>query len=138
LEHDVHIAWRAYLAGRHTELLNSLPALFVDARRLVHTGVGRDKATAYRILSIGYRLGIGTSSRLGFTDLALLSSDRALNAAGYSDTPEVQLAIAVRYLVWTLVRQARVDEAERIATTAAERIQPVMLDRDPERAGVFG
>jgi hypothetical protein len=37
-----------------------------------------------------------------------------------------------------LVRQGRLDDAEKVAVTAAEQVQPAMLDRDAARAGVFG
>jgi hypothetical protein len=40
--------------------------------------------------------------------------------------------------VWTLIRQGRTEDAERVAVKAAERIEPRMLDRDSNRAGVFG
>jgi transcriptional regulator with XRE-family HTH domain len=138
LTQEVHNAWNAYVAGRHADLLGTLPALLVDGRRLVHSATDDDRAKANRVLSTAYRLGAGISSRLGFTDLAWSSADRALDAARSSDSPDLQVAISLRYLVWTLVRQSRVEEAEHLATTAAERIQPVLLDRDPQRAGVFG
>ncbi len=66
---------------------------------------------------------------------------RSLNirdAARHSDEPELETAISLRYLAWTLVRQGRLDDAERVAVTAAEQVQPAMLDRDSTRAGVFG
>ena len=75
---------------------------------------------------------------MGLDDLAWTSAERALHAAREADAPDVEIAISMRYLAWTLVRQQRFAEAERIAVAAAERIQPNMLDQDPQRAGVFG
>jgi hypothetical protein len=46
--------------------------------------------------------------------------------------------MSLRYLAWTLVRQGRFEDAERVAVSAAERIQPAMLDGTPVPAGVFG
>jgi hypothetical protein len=37
-----------------------------------------------------------------------------------------------------MVRQGRIEDAERVAIRAAEQIEPRMLNRDPHRAGVFG
>lgn len=80
----------------------------------------------------------GIAGRMGFDDLAWVSAERALVAARESDTPEVEAAISLRYVAWALVRQGRLDDAERVAVSAAARIQPALLDRDQVRAGVFG
>ncbi|MFJ8815413.1 helix-turn-helix domain-containing protein [Amycolatopsis thermoflava] len=133
-----HATWRAYVDGRHDELLHSLPAVLADARRLARAAEGDEKAGAHRVLSTAYRLGAGLAGRMGFDDLAWSSAERALEAARHSDSPQVETAISLRYLAWTLVRQGRVDEAEHVAVRAAEQIQPMMLDRDGTRAGVFG
>ncbi|HEV2778254.1 MAG TPA: helix-turn-helix transcriptional regulator [Actinophytocola sp.] len=133
-----HRAWRAYVDGRHGELLHALPSLLIDARRLAHHSTGDTKAAAHRVLSIAYRLGAGIAGRFGLEDLAWTAAERALHTARLSDAPDLQTAVSLRYLVWTLIRQGRTDEAERIAVRAAERIEPSMLDHDPNRAGVFG
>jgi signal transduction histidine kinase len=133
-----HQAWRAYVDGRHAELLHALPPLLVDARRLAHATETDDRAAAHRVLSTTYRLGAGLAGRLELDDLAWTSAERALRAARKSDSPDLETAISMRYLVWTLIRQGRMDEAERVAIRAAEQIEPRMLDRDPHRLGVFG
>ncbi|WAL65962.1 helix-turn-helix domain-containing protein [Amycolatopsis cynarae] len=133
-----HRAWRAYVDGRHGELSHMLPVVLADARRLVRSTTGDEKARAHRALSTAYRLGAGMAGRAGFDDLAWTSAEHALDAARRSDAPELETAISLRYLAWTLVRQGRFEDAERVAVTAAERVQPAMLDRDPARAGVFG
>ncbi|HKS48764.1 MAG TPA: helix-turn-helix domain-containing protein [Amycolatopsis sp.] len=138
LNRAAHWAWRAYVDGRHAELLHGLPAVLIDARRLVRTATGAEQAGAQRALSTAYRLGAGMAGRAGFDDLAWTSAERALDAARQSDAPDLETAISLRYLAWTLVRQGRLDDAERVAVTAAEQVQPPMLDRDPARAGVFG
>ncbi len=133
-----HKAWKAYVDGRHAALLYMLPTLLIDARRLVHNTTSDDNATAYRILSTAYRLGAGLAGRLELEDLAWTSAERALAAARNSDSSEMETAVSLRYLVWTLIRQGRAEDAERVAVRAAEQIEPRMLDRDAERAGVFG
>lgn len=124
--------------GRHGELLHALPTLLVDARRLAHDAEDDLQAAAHRVLSTTYRLGAGLAGRFGLDDLAWTSAERALRAARVSDSPDLETAISIRYLVWTLVRQGRTDDAERVAVRAAEQIEPRMLDRDPKRAGAFG
>jgi transcriptional regulator with XRE-family HTH domain len=138
LTSTAHQAWRAYVDGRHTTLLHLLPTLLVDARRLVHHATGDDNAIAHRVLSTAYRLGAGLAGRFELEDLAWTSAERALAAARQSDTSEIGVAISLRYLVWALIRQGRTEDAERVAVHAAEQIEPRMLDRDAERAGVFG
>ncbi|ATE52810.1 helix-turn-helix domain-containing protein [Actinosynnema pretiosum] len=138
LSTTAHRAWRAYVDGRHAELMHTLPILLADARRLVHASTGDQKAAAHRLLSTSYRLGAGMAGRLDLDDLAWTSAERALNAARHSDAVEMETAISLRYLVWTLVRQGRVADAEHVAAKAAEQIEPRMLDRDPNRAGIFG
>lgn len=138
LTRAAHQTWRAYVDGRHAELLQALPAVLTDARRLIRSSTGSEQTSAHRALSTAYRLGAGMAGRAGFDDLAWTSAERALDAARHSDQPELETAISLRYLVWTLVRQGRQDDAERVAVTAAEQIRPAMLDRDPARAGVFG
>lgn len=138
LASTAHRAWRAYVEGQHAELLYALPILLVDARRLVHNTAGDDNAAAHRLLSTAYRLGAGLAGRYDLDDLAWTAAERALAAARQSDAAEIETAISLRYLVWTLVRQGRLEDAERVAVQAAEKIEPRMLDRDPARAGVFG
>src|SRR5207248_10572113 len=92
----------------------------------------------YRVLSTAYRLGAGIAGRLGFDDLAYSAAVRAVEAARDSDSPDIESAISLRYLAWTLVRQGYPETAERVATQAAAAVEPRMLDRDPIRAGIFG
>lgn len=138
LAEETHLTWRAYVDGRHEELLNSLPALLLDAQRLIRSTADEQKAQAHRMLSTIYRLAAGIAGRLGFHDLAWSSAERALEAARSSDDPQVETAVSLRYMTWTLVRQGRPDDAEHVAVAAAEKVQPVMLDQDSPRTGVFG
>ncbi len=133
-----HAAWQAYVDGRHGQVLHALPILLTDARRLVHSTSGDANAAAQQLLSKVYRIGAGIARRLGMDDLAWTAAERALRAARGSGDPEIDCAISLRYLVWTLIKQGRAEEAERVAVNAAERIEPRMLDRDAIRAGVFG
>ncbi|KOV84666.1 helix-turn-helix domain-containing protein [Nocardia sp. NRRL S-836] len=135
---DAHHAWRAYVGGDHGTLLHILPTLLIDARRRTHHTSGDANAVAQRVLSTAYRLGAGVAGRFGLDDLAWTSAERAIEAARRSDAVEMETAVSLRYLVWTLVRQGRTEDAERVAVRSAAGIEPRMLDRDPVRAGVFG
>ncbi|WP_033289624.1 helix-turn-helix domain-containing protein [Amycolatopsis jejuensis] len=138
LADSAHQAWRAYVDGRHAELLHALPLVLVDARRVVRDTRDDDRAGGYRVLSTAYRLSAGIAGRMGLDDLAYTAARRAVEAAAEADTPEIERAVSLRYLAWTLVRQGLSEDAERVATEAAAAIEPRMLDRDSARAGVFG
>lgn len=131
-------AWQAYIAGRHSELLHTLPTLIADALRLVHEAKGARLNSAYSVLSGAYRLGAGTVGRFGMDDLAFIGAERAVHAARHSDDPDIGVAVSTRYLVWVLVRQGRTVEAETVAVRMAERVEPRMADRNTRALGVFG
>ena len=131
-------AWQAYIAGRHSELLHTLPVLLADARRLVHESSGTQLNSAYAVLSGAYRMGAGTAGRFGLDDLAFIAADRAIEAARRSDDPDIGIAVSTRYLAWVLIRQGRTAEAEEVAVRMAERVEPRMADTDARALGVFG
>jgi transcriptional regulator with XRE-family HTH domain len=131
-------AWEYYVAGRTAELLTVLPALLTDSRRLVQSSAGDAKAEAQRVLALSYRLGAGLAGRLGLHDLAWTSAERAVAASRESNAADIDTAVSIRYLVWVLVRQGRVEEAARVAVRAAEAVEPGMLAVDRVKAGVFG
>ena len=138
LRASLSYAWQAYISGRHSELLHTLPVLLVDARRLVHEAKGARLNSAYAVLSGAYRLGAGTAGRFGMDDLAFIAADRAVAAARLSDDPEIGVAVSTRYLTWVLVRQGRTTEAEEVAVRMAERVEPRMSDTNTRALGVFG
>jgi transcriptional regulator with XRE-family HTH domain len=138
LRSSLSYAWQAYIAGRHAELLHTLPVLLADAHRLVHQAKGARLNSAYSVLSGAYRLGAGTAGRFGMGDLAFIAAERAVRAARQSDDPEIGVAVSTRYLVWVLIRQGRTEEAETVAVRMAERVEPRMSDRNTRALGVFG
>jgi transcriptional regulator with XRE-family HTH domain len=138
LRGSLSYAWQAYIAGRHPELVRTLPGLLADAHRLVHDAKGARLNSAYAVLSGAYRLGAGTAGRFGMDDLAFLAAERAVRAARLSDDPDIGVAVSTRYLVWVLVRQGRTTEAETVAVRMAERVEPRMSDRNTRALGVFG
>jgi transcriptional regulator with XRE-family HTH domain len=138
LRSSLSYAWQAYIAGRHPELLHTLPVLLSDAHRMVHEARGARLNSAYAVLSGAYRLGAGTAGRFGMDDLAFIAAERAVRAARMSDDPDIGVAVSTRYLVWVLVRQGRTAEAETVAVRMAERVEPRMSDRNTRALGVFG
>jgi transcriptional regulator with XRE-family HTH domain len=139
LDDSARAAWADYLAGRHAEMLATLPALMVDTRRAVHASDGDQAAHAAGLLATAYRLAAGLAGRLQLTDLAAHAAHRALQVAQQTSRPELDEAAALRYLVWVLVRQGDYGHAERLAVWAAQKLDPGLLAApDPDRVGVFG
>jgi transcriptional regulator with XRE-family HTH domain len=138
LRASLNYAWQSYIAGRHSELLHTLPILVADARRLVHEAKGARLNSAYAVLSGAYRMGAGTAGRFGMDDLAFIAADRAIQTARLSDDPDIGVAVSTRYLAWVLVRQGRTAEAEQVAVRMAERVEPRMSDHGTRALGVFG
>ncbi|WP_255637814.1 helix-turn-helix domain-containing protein [Amycolatopsis sp. DSM 110486] len=85
LTDTAHQAWRAYVDGRHTELLHALPLVLADARRVVRDARDDERAGGYRVLSTAYRLGAGIAGRIGLDDLAYTAAARAVQVAGESE-----------------------------------------------------
>jgi transcriptional regulator with XRE-family HTH domain len=133
-------AWRDYIAGQHRTLLATLPALMVDTRRAVRASSGDAAAQAAELLCTSYRLAAGLAGRIGLTDLAMHAAHRALDIARSTTRPELDEAAAIRYLVWVLIRQGDLEEAERIAVRAAERLDPGLMaaGRGHDEMAVFG
>lgn len=131
-------AWSDYLAGRHAELLAGLPALMVDTRRAVREHAEDHRAEAAGILATSYRLSAGLAGRLALNDLAMHAAHRALDTARHTTRPELDEAAALRYLAWVLVRQGDLEEAERVAVHAAERLDPGLARPEQDALGVFG
>ncbi len=94
LRSSLTYAWQAYIAGRHAELLHTLPVLLADAQRLVHEAKGARLNSAYAVLSGAYRLGAGTAGRFGMDDLAFIAAERAVHMARMSDDPDIGIAVS--------------------------------------------
>jgi tetratricopeptide (TPR) repeat protein len=135
---DVHAAWRGYVAGEHGKLLDALPPLLVDARRFVGSATGVQRADGFTAWSTALRLSAGLATRLGFVDLAWIAADRARETARDSTEPDLQDAVSVRYMAWTLLRRSDALDAERVAAAAAEAIDVRAPDLDVMRAAVCG
>jgi tetratricopeptide (TPR) repeat protein len=110
----------------------------IDTRRAVHASTGDTAAHAAELLCTSYRLAAGLAGRIGLTDLAMHAAHRALDVARATTRPELDEAAALRYLVWVLIRQGDMAEAERLAVRAAERLDPGLMDADTDRLAVFG
>jgi DNA-binding XRE family transcriptional regulator len=119
LQTAVDDAGTTYWDGDLARLTAVLPGLISAARAtreeygLVATGL---LAQAYDLMAL-------LLVHLGKEDLAAVAAERAITAAESGDNERLHAIMQGTY-AWVLLHQGRLEEAERIAVGAAERIEP--------------
>ncbi|WP_234356760.1 hypothetical protein [Streptomyces sp. NBRC 110028] len=114
--------------GRRRALL---PQLIRDARAAARGHHGGDQAAAYAVLAEAYQVAATTLTALGREDAAFTAMERAVEAAGRSDDPHLA-SIGASTLAWIFTRQGRLEDAERVALTHADRMDPGFHSRPVE------
>ncbi|MFE2016983.1 helix-turn-helix domain-containing protein [Streptomyces sp. NPDC059499] len=122
--------------GRLSEIGALLPQLIKDARAAVRAHTGAEAASAQSVLAEAYQVAATTLTALGKEDAAFTALERAAEAARKGDDPHLE-AVGMSSLAWVLTKQGRLADAERVATTAAERIEPRFRSR-PVELSVWG
>ena len=110
-----------YHAAKFERLTQVLPGMIEDARRVVSAGWGdqrRAQAASGKALQLGGHLTI----RLGKTDLALSSLDRASVAADSAEDP-LLAAMVSNSMSWAYQRQNRWDDSQQLAVHAADDLE---------------
>lgn len=116
----VRYAWGSYWAGRLEQLGTLLPTGLAQLRA---TAAVTNRPASYRLLADLYCVTRCTAARLGQPDLAWLAIRNALDAAQLG-SDELQDAMLRSSISHQLLTQGRYDESVRVATHAAERIEP--------------
>lgn len=110
--------WSQYHAAEFDALMKALPHLIAEARSATVT----EGPAAFVALGKVLQLGGHLSVRMGKTDLALASLERAVSAAQQCADPLLPAMIA-NSVAWTYQRQGRLDDALHVALRAAETIE---------------
>lgn len=111
--------WSRYHAAEFDALMETLPDLIAEARSATVTGSEDDRTAGCAALAKALQLGGHLSVRMGRTDLALTSLERATEAAGKSSDPLLP-PMVVNSTAWTYQRQGRLEDALNIALHAAD------------------
>ena len=119
LEQDVSQGWKHYWDGRLGALADDLPPL-ISAGRAAEREYG---AAGCRPLAQAYQLAADLLVHCGDDNLALAAAMRGLHAAHRGDDP-LQHATLGGTTSWVLLHQGRLGDAERVASVAAEKIEP--------------
>ena len=100
-----------------------LPPLIRDARAATRAYTGADQAAAYAVLGEAYQVAATTLTALGREDAGFTALERSLTAVRRGDDPNLE-TVGISTLAWILTKQGRLVDAERVATRAAERVEP--------------
>ncbi|MCQ8829719.1 helix-turn-helix domain-containing protein [Streptomyces malaysiensis] len=114
--------------GRMAEIGVLLPQLIRDARTAARAHGGADSAAAHAVLAEAYQVAATTLAALGKEDAGFTALERSMEAARRSDDPHLE-TMGVSTLSWILTKQGRLEDAERVALTAAERTEPGFRSR---------
>lgn len=122
LKAEIAEGWTLYHAAEFGQLTQALPGIIEDARLAVAVGRGEQRSEAYAALGKALQLGGHLAIRLGKTDLALSSLERALLAADSAEDP-LLAAMVFNSVSWAYQRQNRWDEAQQLAVHAADDVE---------------
>ncbi|MGD9483628.1 helix-turn-helix transcriptional regulator [Streptomyces sp. TRM70308] len=119
LREQIADGWTQYHSAEFDSVMQVLPGLISDARAATVSGSDDDRGTGFAALGKALQLAGHVAVRMGKTDLALISLERATDAAGQSSDP-LLLPMIVNSTAWTYQRQGRLDDALSIALRAAD------------------
>lgn len=133
LRQAVAAGWRHYWSGQFSQLAAMLPGLIGEARH----ASSADAASAAGVLAQSYQLAACLLTQMGKDELAAISAERAIHAAG-NGNDELQWATVHGTYSWILLHQARYDQSEALALRIAEKIEPAISKATPEHLTVWG
>ncbi|MFE7571849.1 helix-turn-helix domain-containing protein [Streptomyces sp. NPDC057539] len=136
LRAEIADAWTLYHDAEFGRLMEILPGVIADARQTASAGTSEERAGGQAALGKALQLGGHLSIRMGKTDLALSSLERAIAAADASSDPLLGPMIA-NSVAWAYQRQNRLDDAIAVALHAADRVKSTRFD-DAEGVKVWG
>ncbi|MFE2639128.1 helix-turn-helix domain-containing protein [Streptomyces scopuliridis] len=136
LRAEIADAWTLYHDAEFGRLMEILPGVIADARQTASVGTDEERAGGQAALGKALQLGGHLSIRMGKTDLALSSLERAIAAADASSDPLLGPMVA-NSVAWAYQRQNRLDDAIAVALHAADRVKSTRFD-DAEGVKVWG
>ncbi|GAA0907634.1 helix-turn-helix domain-containing protein [Virgisporangium aurantiacum] len=112
----------AYQAARYQEVVAGLPALLSSADAVHRTAAGDTRREALHEYVSAYTVTAKLLTKMGVNDLALLAADRCATAAVDADSLSAR-GMAAYQVVCALMRNDRIEDAERLAVSMAELVQ---------------
>ncbi|MHC0429944.1 helix-turn-helix domain-containing protein [Streptomyces sp. O3] len=109
--------------GRMADIGTLLPQLISDARAAAQTHTGDDAAAAYSVLAEAYQVAATTLAALGKEDAGFTALERSMDASRKSDDPRLEI-VGISCLSWIFTKQGRLEDAERVALSRADTMDP--------------
>jgi transcriptional regulator with XRE-family HTH domain len=130
-------AWELTHAGRYTELTELLSGLVLDLEMAARSTGEDQRADVFELLATTYQACSAALAKIGEPDAAWIAADRAMAAAERAGDPMLVAAGAFR-LVFVFINARRYGQAEETARTAAEALQRVADQGDPQAMSLWG
>ncbi|MFD9208844.1 helix-turn-helix domain-containing protein [Streptomyces sioyaensis] len=127
----------AFWAGEYIELGSVLGSLLPQARASYGHADGADKEKAAGVLADAYLTAGMAANLLGARDLgysAITYGRQVADQAGDA----LRAAHLMAAHSWVCLRDGHTAKAVRLASMAADRVEPRMSDTDPDRLSVYG
>ncbi|MFH9428374.1 helix-turn-helix domain-containing protein [Streptomyces sp. NPDC017615] len=121
LREQIAEGWTKYHSAEFDTVMKALPDLISDARTATASDDEGDRRAGFALLGKALQLAGHVAVRMGKTDLALTSLERAIGAAGQSGDP-LLVPMIVNSVAWTYQRQGRLEDALSIALRSAADI----------------
>jgi transcriptional regulator with XRE-family HTH domain len=130
-------AWELTHAGRYTELTDLLNSLVPDLEVAVRSVPEDQRADVFELLATTYQACSAALAKIGEADVAWIAADRAMAAAERAGNPMLVAAGAFR-LVFVFINARHYGQAEETARTAAEALQRMTDQGDPQALSLLG
>ncbi len=130
-------AWELTHAGRYTELTELLSGLVPDLEMAARAAGEDRQSDVFELLATTYQACSAALAKFGEPDAAWIAADRAMAAAERAGNPLLVAAGAFR-LVFVFINARRYGQAEEAARTAAEALQRVADQGDPQAMSLWG
>jgi hypothetical protein len=130
-------AWELTHAGRYTELTELLSGLVPDLETAARAVSEDQRTEVFELMAATYQACSAALAKLGEPEAAWIGADRAMAAAERAGNPLLVAAGAYR-LVFVFINARHYDQAEETARTAAEALQPLADQGDPQAISLWG
>ena len=130
-------AWELTHAGRYAELTDLLNSLVPDLEMAVRSVPENQQADVFELLATTYQACSAALAKIGEADVAWIAADRAMAAAERAGNPMLVAAGAFR-LVFVFINARHYGQAEETARTAAEALQRMTDQGDPQALSLLG
>ena len=130
-------AWDLTHAGRYVDLTDLLRGLVPDLETAARTVLDSRRAEVFELMAAAYQACSAALAKLSEPEAAWIAADRAMAAAERAGSPMLVAAGAFR-LVLVFLAARHYDQAEETARTAADALQPMADQGDPQAMSLWG